>query len=212
MFGFLKKKEFLNAQIKAFPKECREDVIFVCRQLSYRNLCNSSLYCRDFFIQDGKDYDWQTSNGEQIQIPSRIYITDQPDSVQSGFSERQKMIYHCMFSRSCDGYIREEHIRWLLSSVLPEWAKIYIIKICGEYVVEILQAVYGFLSKVDCTEYKQVCALNLKNMQSGHSRMISYWNEFYRYDCYRYQDYIGKKLYAECFGYRKTGQKRIIIE
>jgi len=39
--------------------------------------------------------------------------------------------------------------------------------------------------------------------------MISYWNEYYRYDCYRFKDYIGKKLYSECFGYNKTGQKAI---
>ena len=39
--------------------------------------------------------------------------------------------------------------------------------------------------------------------------MISYWNEYYRYDYYRYKEYIGKKLYGECFGYNKTGQKSI---
>ena len=112
-------------------------------------------------------------------------------------------------SRSSDGYVREEHIKELLKTDLPEWAIPYVIKICDEYVIEILQTVYDSLSRQDCRKYKEICALNFEYIKRAHTRMISYWNEFYRWDCYRYENYIGKKLYLDCFGYSKTGQKSI---
>ena len=112
-------------------------------------------------------------------------------------------------SRSSDGYVREKHIKALLKSDPPVWAMPYVIKICDEYVVEILQTVYDLLISRDCTEYRRLCALNFDYLKRAHTRMISYWNEVYRWDCYRYCDYIGKKLYRDCFGYFRTGQKTI---
>ena len=210
MFWFAKKRRFIEAQIRAFPAEYREDVIAICKKLSFRQLHDDRLLCaHDYFIQYGRGFDWLLSNGDRIKIPCRIYMDDRADSVLCELNEVQKIIYHCMFSRSCDGYTREKHIRMLLSKDLPEWAKIYVIKICDEYVVEILQAVYESLCKKDCTKYKEISARNIENIKVGHNRMISYWQRFYRYDCYWYKDYIGKKLFAECFGYKKTGQKRI---
>ena len=126
------------------------------------------------------------------------------------FSESfQSVIAARLMSRSSDGYVREEHIKELLKTDLPEWAIPYVIKICDEYVIEILQTVYDSLSRQDCRKYKEICALNFEYIKRAHTRMISYWNEFYRWDCYRYENYIGKKLYLDCFGYSKTGQKSI---
>lgn len=119
------------------------------------------------------------------------------------------MIYHCIFSRSYDGYVRQKHIEVLLDSATSEWAMPYIIKICDEYVKEILEIVYQKLNGRNCEKYKKLCDINFDYFKLGHCRMISYWNEYYRYECYRYQEYIGKKLYGECFGYNKTGQKSI---
>ena len=41
--------------------------------------------------------------------------------------------------------------------------------------------------------------------------MIAYWSGFYRFECYYYKDYAGKKLFSEVFGMRKSGQKIIEI-
>lgn len=203
LFYMIKRKRFFSQLKNAFPKEFYEDVKTVCGALGLKsyNEHNKTL-CSD------EKTEWKLLMGEEIQIPYRVYISDKL-SFGEKLTARQELIYHCIFSRSYDGYVRQKHIEALLDSDTPEWAMPYIIKICDEYVKEILEVVYRKLQGKSCEVYKALCAVNFDYFKLGHSRMISYWNEYYRYDCYRYKDYIGKKLYRECFGYGKTGQKSI---
>ena len=197
-----KKKRLFSKLTKAFPKEYTADIEAVCNTLSATSMAfNGALY-------SDETTEWRLPSGENILIPYRIYISDKllfPNKL----TERQILIYHCIFSRSYDGYIRQKHIEALLDSNTPEWAMPYIVKICDEYVYAILETVYQKLQGKNCEKYKILCQLNFDYFKFGHCRMISYWNEYYRYDCYRYKEYIGKKLYSECFGYNKTGQKSI---
>ncbi len=205
LFDFLRKGSLFFPQLeKGFPTELFSDVKAVCNALSVKSIAYS------WALYSNEKSRWGLLSGEKIAIPYRIYVTDKlilPDQL----TERQQMIYHCIFSRSYDGYVRQKHIEALLDSDPPEWVLPYIIKICDEYIKEILEAVYLRLKDKNCEKYKALCQLNFDTFKRGHSRMISYWNEFYRYECYRYNDYIGKKLYRECFGYNKTGQKTIIF-
>jgi hypothetical protein len=103
--------------------------------------------------------------------------------------------------------VREKHIAALLAEKaenLPDWAIPYIIKVCDEYVVEILQVVYDNLKDRNTDKFKNFCAENEVAFCKSYNRMISYWNEFYRKDCCRYKDYVGRKLFIECFGARCT--------
>lgn len=117
------------------------------------------------------------------------------------------VVYHCIFSRSCDGYVREKHIKALLSCDLPAWAIPYIIKVSDEYVIEILESIYQSLKNINTDDFKAICHKNLQSFLYGHDRMISYWNEFYRIQCYRYHNYVGYKLYKECYGYTLSLEK-----
>ena len=201
LFQPQKKALFLRLS-KAFPEQCAADVAAVIEALhSIRPVKVTAFY----FDHTAK---WQLPSGEQITLPYRICISDK---LRHGckLTAQQQIIWHCIGSRSVDGYVRQKHIEALLATDLPEWALPYIIKICDEYLVEILRIVYKSLSQRDCTAYKRICALNFDYIKLGHSRMISYWNEYYRYDYYKYSDYVGKKLYRECFGFSKTGQKHI---
>ena len=184
--------------IRAFPLYLRNDVKEICKNIrvNEKNYCDSST-------------EWLLSSGEVITMPYRIIVKDYFGGNLRALTPTQKTIYHCIMSRSPDGYVRERHIRSLLETDIPEWAMPFVIKICDEYVVEILQTVYDTLSQQNCRKYKELCALNFEYVKRAHTRMISYWNEFYRWDCYRYESYIGKKLYRDCFGYSKTGQKSI---
>ena len=197
-----KKNRFFSQLVKAFPKEYATDVEAVCHALTM----TSKAY--DGALYSNEVTDWQLTTGERITMPYRVYVSDRL-AFQYRLTQRQTLIYHCIFSRSYDGYVREKHIQALLDLDTPEWAMPFVIKICDEYVKEILETVYQKLQGKNCEAYKSLCRLNFDYIQRGHTRMISYWNEFYRWDCYRYSDYIGKKLYSECFGYRKTGQKNI---
>ena len=197
-----KKKRLFSKLTKAFPKEYAADIEAVCNAVTVRSKAFHGALYSDQATQ------WCLPSGENISIPYRIYISDKL-LFPSGLTERQMLIYHCIFSRSYDGYIRQKHIEALLDASTPEWAMPYIVKICDEYVSAILETVYQKLKNKNCEKYKALCQLNFEYFKLGHCRMISYWNAYYRYNCYRYKAYIGKKLYSECFGYNKTGQKCI---
>ncbi|MCL2816900.1 MAG: hypothetical protein FWD39_00745 [Clostridiales bacterium] len=122
-------------------------------------------------------------------------------------SATEKTILHCIYSRSCDGYIREKHVRALLSEEFPAWAIPYIVKVCDEYILEILQVVYENLKERNTDEIKRFCAANREVFCKSYDRMTSYWNEYYRtwneyygHDCYELKNYAGRKLFVECFG------------
>lgn len=203
LFFFRTKRIGFSEMLKkAFPKEYAKDAEEVCKGLTVKSKAYNGILYTDEVTE------WRLSSGETISVPYRIYVSDKA-AFQCKLTPVQKMIYHCIFSRSYDGYVRQKHIEALLDCDVPEWAMPYIIKICDEYVKEILEAVYEKLKDKNCESYKDVCRRNFDYFKKGHSRMISYWNEYYRYDHYRYRDYIGKKLYGECFGYGKTGQKTI---
>lgn len=149
---------------------------------------------------------WDLESGTVIEFPYRIWFCDDL-AAGTGFSEVERMVYDCIFSRSCDGFVRERHIREILKGEFPEWAFPYVVKVCDEYVMEILESVYEGLRDRDNTEIQRFCSHNLKQFLYGYDRMISYWNEFYRDRCKNYRDYIGRKLYMECLGYSRSMER-----
>lgn len=198
-----KRKNFIENISKAFPSKYRRDVLYVCNSLSFDCVAIDGRFCST------ESTEWILKSHERIKIPYRIYLNDSLSNYTKEFNEIQEIILHCIFSRSYDGYVREKHIGYLLESSLPEWVLPYIIKVCDEYVIQILETVYDVLKERDCAKLREICRLNLDYFKLGYCRMISYWNEYYRGDCYFYKNYIGKKLYDECFGYRKNGQRTI---
>ena len=159
---------------EGFPKELRDHVQLVATAISKKTYNNVKI-----------DQSEQTCNrilttSEKITFPYRIYYADNYDDFACKFSPLQKMIYNCIFSRSCNGFVREKHIASILSVPFPTWAIPYIIKICEEYVVEILETVYQYLNGMDTEDIKLSCRINAKPFLCGHDRMISYWNEYYR--------------------------------
>lgn len=202
LFFRTKRKRFVSRLLKAFPSEYAADVEAVCDTLKIKSEAyDGSLYSE-------ASTKWRLPTGETVDIPYRIYVREEEDQGNK-LTPRQRAVYRCIFSRSYDGYVRQKHIEALLDSELFDGALPYVVKVCDEYVTEILESVYQRLSDRGCEEYKELCELNFDYIKLAHARMISYWNENCRYDCYRYKDYVGKKLYRDCFGYGKTGQKRI---
>lgn len=209
LFHYFKRKELLCVLQKAFPRECEEDVAAVVNRLSLTKKGRDTLsYYTNKRLTAG-EISYTLLTGERVTLPYRLYIDERRGDAEQGLSERQRFIYHALFSRSYDGYTREKHAKALITHHSPAWVIPYILELSGEYVKEILEAVYRRLSTVNTIPYRRVCALNFERTTRLHARMICYWNERYRYECYRYRDYIGKRLFAECFGYRKTGQKKI---
>ena len=183
--------------IDGFPSCLIETVQKLTGQIPLKTYNNVNVYETEEKIT-------YSLSGQSIHFPYRIYIQEMENEVFLKMSDKQKMIIGCIYSRSCDGFVREKHIRNLLSMDYPEWVIPYIFKVCDEYVVEILQIVYDNLKDKNTESIKQFCANNRNSFCKSYNRMISYWNEFYRHDCYRYENYIGRKLFIECFGASRT--------
>ncbi|USK68523.1 hypothetical protein [Peribacillus asahii] len=184
-----------------FPNNLRDDVIKVIGLIPQKPYNNVTIG----ESQDTVEY-FQDDN--VIKFPYRIYYIDISDKFIDNLSVQQKMILHCIYSRSCDGFVRQKHLNSLLLMDYEDWAIPYIVKICDEYVVEILEMTYDILKEQDTEPIKRFCLENIGTFCKSYSRMISYWNEYYRYKYNNFQQYIGRKLFRDCFGYSKSMERR----
>lgn len=145
-------------------------------------------------------------------IPARIYFIDDEKAYDELEDKEEKLIYDCIFTRSCDGYVRQRHLRNILADDFPEWCMPYILKLSAEYVVEIIDDIYRGLRTRDNTQFRAFCANNPYMFRRSYTRMVSYWNEFYRQECHRFHDYVGYRLYKECFGYSRKYERLTLKE
>lgn len=184
-----------------FPNYLRDDVTTVVGKIPHKTYNNVTIGVSEDTFQYFQD-------NKVIRFPYRTYYIDISDAVKENLSQRQKMILHCIYSRSCDGFVRQKHIYSLLQMDYEDWAIPYIVKICDEYVVEILEMTYDILEEQDTERIKGFCLENIVPFCKSYNRMISYWNEFYRYKYNNFQKYVGRKLFRDCFGYSKSMERR----
>ena len=185
----------------AFPKDLEEAVSKVF------NLILNDTYNKAIDGESPDSVEYLLGNSI-IQIPYRIYYNDHSDSFINELNAREKMILHCIFSRSHDGFIRQKHVKSLLSMEYEDWAIPYIVKICDEYIVEILEMTYLILQEQDTERIKEFCYQNSVSFCKSYGRMISYWNEYYRNEHKNFKHYVGRKLFRECFGYSRTMENK----
>ena len=181
----------------AFPQYLKEEVSRVCHLISKHTYNTVTL-------KQSPDIIEYSLNDYIIKIPYRIYNTDQSNSFINELNSREKMILHCIYSRSADGFVRQKHLKSLLSMDYEDWAIPYIVKICDEYIVEILEMTYVTLQQQDTERIKKFCLQNSASFCKSYNRMISYWNGFYRYEHKNFKQYVGRKLFRECFGYSRA--------
>ena len=197
---FIIKKTFTNDMVlNGFPSHLKKDVKKALKIIPMK------LYSNMVGNMGQESY---VINGEKIVFPSRTYHFDISDNKLKKLNKLQQNILHCIYTRNCDGYVREKHLKKLLNSDYYDWAIPYIVKICDEYVIEILEITYSVLKEKNTDKIKEFCIENREVFCKGYNRMISYWNEYYRDRCYDYKDYIGKKLFVECFGYSHLLEKK----
>lgn len=182
--------------LHSFPEEVVEDVIIVASSLPQELYKTNSKFGADKSLCR-----YTLMNGEKISFPYRIYGIEKLE-VPSFFTFTQNLIFHAFLSRSDKGIIREEHIRAILEEDYPDWIFPYIIKLSDEYVIEILDVIYYYLSRQNCKNIQHFCKLNLQSFKRSYSRMVSYWNEYYR-SC-MFCNYVGKKLFVDCYGYHNS--------
>lgn len=114
------------------------------------------------------------------------------------------MIYWCLQTRNSDGKIREKYVRKILESDYPSWAIPYIIEASTDYVIEIVTAIYERVKGKPNDAIRTYYKSDLKRFRRDYSKMLSYWNAYYRQRYPRYEDYPGYKLFTECYGFKKN--------
>ena len=188
---------------KLFPSELNKDVLYV-----------ESLI-------EKYDFDHKYDSKIKLDFDNREYFNEIPNTEFNKLNSIQKLIYACILTRNYNGYIREKYMKYVLDQEIKEFEIPFIIKLSEEYVVEIVDLIYNRLKGRDCSMIKAWYKSHQKRMDKSISRMISYWNEYYRifnsdydktvsgslnkiyynkYSCEHIYDYVGYKLYTEIFG------------
>lgn len=203
LLGILKSKfnkRYGKNIYKSFPNNLRKDLTIVLSIIPKKTYNNISVGVSDETIN-------YKLNDSSIEIPYRIYFVDISDSEYKQLNNVQKRILCCLYTRSCEGYIREKYLKKLLSSSLDEWSIPFIVKLCDEYVIEILKVIYDMLKDRNNDDVKEFCLRNKEAINRGYQRMISYWNEYYRDKEPDFRKYIGRKIFRECLGYDRSFEK-----
>lgn len=161
--------------------------------LAYMNMDMDRWHNEEYLLLDDS----------RISFPDRICFADDKEAYDKLTTKEEKLIYHCIFTRSNNGYVREKHLRAILAEDFTEWCFPYILKLSSEYVVELLDIIYEAFKEKDNSLFQAFCMNNPYMFRYCHSRMVSYWNEYYRDFYPQYRKYVGCYLYRDCFGYKK---------
>ena len=109
-----------------FPECLKNELEIVLKHIDMKNNGTSSDYTEG---------PCKLLDGSKIQYPYRIYFNDDEGKYQELNTKEQKLIYHCIFSRSYNGYVREKHLRAILEEDYPEWCMPYIWRLSAEYII-----------------------------------------------------------------------------
>lgn len=178
----------------AFPSSMRQNVEEVIKILPFsRNvlLADGKIHQVDSLIHSLE----QTVhlNSELLKIPYRLYFDEPQNEKKEQLTVLQMTILHCIYSRHHNGFVRQRHLEQLLDSndyfVIP-----YTFQLLGEYVIEILEVLDKHINDKTISNYVRFINENPKYWQQTESRMISYWNEYYRRQFPKLKDFIGKQI------------------
>jgi hypothetical protein len=139
--------------------------------------------------------------GEILMIPYRIDVNERSGN---NLTEQQQTILHCLFLRHHDGFVRQQNLEKLIHKtdtfVVP-----FVFQLLGEYVIEILEVANQHINENTMDIYLKIKQENPKYWQQTQSRMISYWNEYYRNKYPKLNNYIGKQIFDR---FEKTSSKQ----
>ena len=177
-------RDFQRFYLNAFPQYLEEDVLVVLNYLqSYSTKFHSKHTYQVFVKQD------------VIHLPVRTYFKLPNNPQFSNFPIIQQKILCCIYTRHHDGFIRQTMLERLLNSPLDDFVIPYVFQLLGEYVQEILKTIEPYINENNHILFAQFILENPKYFQITESRIISYWNEYYRHTQNKYfKDYIGAKI------------------
>ncbi|MEV0347713.1 GNAT family N-acetyltransferase [Nonomuraea sp. NPDC050680] len=133
---------------------------------------------------------------DRVAIPQRVY---HPEIAPEGLSPRQQTILHCLFTRHHDGFVRQRHLRQIVTRTEP-WVLPYILELAGDHVIEIVTEVHAALADLTAPgsalrqPYGRFVADNPDLLTLIEQRTASYWACHHRKKFPRLADYPGRRL------------------
>ncbi|GEK01565.1 hypothetical protein TNCT1_38410 [Streptomyces sp. 1-11] len=137
--------------------------------------------------------------GQQVLIPGRLYNDEPPTDAVASLSSRQRQLLHCLYSRHCDGVVRQRHLEKVIVSTDP-WVVPYVVQLVSEYVLEILVVICDELRDLatpgTCGHlaYGQFIVDNPAFFARTQRRVVSYWSCYYRGTYESFRSYPGCTL------------------
>lgn len=190
----MKKDNKLEQQriLNAFPAALLQDVEKVIEILPIKEV-NNPIHSTEQLLYLDK---------EALKIPCRIYFNEPGLDKEELLTGLQKTILHCIYLRHHNGYVRQRRLERLVDNteyfVIP-----FTFQLLGEYVMEILEVLEKHINTTTIHGYARFITENPKYWTQTESRMISYWNQYYRHPMYpdylppKYptrKEYVGQKI------------------
>ncbi|MEV6583088.1 hypothetical protein AB0M92_33570 [Streptomyces sp. NPDC051582] len=137
--------------------------------------------------------------GQKILIPYRLYNDEPPTDAVASLSSRQRQLLHCLYSRHCDGLVRQRHLEKVVDSTNP-WVVPFVVQLVGEYVLEILVVICDELRDLATPgtggylAYGQFIVDNPAFFARVQRQVVSYWSCYYRGTYASFRGYPGCTL------------------
>jgi len=179
--------------LKAFPTKLKNDVEVVLNILPLREnkikLFDGIIYKVENLIHSSSFI--VLLNSETLSIPYRLYFNEPNIEDENKLTETQRAILNCIYTRHHNGHLRQKRLQMLRNKndifTIP-----FSLQLLGEYVYEIYEELDVHINETTINLYKQFIYENPIYWQRTESRMISYWNAYYRQRFPKLQDYIGR--------------------
>lgn len=198
MINWFKKEKHTEYKDKlrdAFPKALRSEVDAV---LSIMPFDDNNVKRTGQQIINVDNLVFPTSltvqlDSELLSIPYRIYFNEPDIEEENKLTDIQKTILNCIYLRHFDGYLRQRRLEYLVDKN-DNWIIPFTMQLLGEYVFEILQVLDKHVNDKAIDSYVKFVRENPKYWKQTESRMISYWNEYYRRQYPNLENYLGRQL------------------
>lgn len=171
-----------NSQIiqQAFPKNMETISLSMLENLK-EEAFKISDYENSYFLE-----------GEKLVLPYRVYCEPHLLAYYIGQYEELRLVAFCLLTRHYNGYVREKYLKEIIGSN-EIWVIPFIVQLLGEYVVEIIQIIYCRFDEVNKKNLIVFIKENPQFWELTKSRVISYWNCYYRWRGIK-GDYVGFKV------------------
>lgn len=127
--------------------------------------------------------------GESLFVPERLACSENAlwRVIDASKGERRSLAL-CVGTRHTDGRVREDCLRQVLG-VDQAWVAPFVVRLLGEYVIEIVEAIAAALPSLDAAHLAPFVQQNPAFMANTRRRATSYWNCYHRGRYPRLADY-----------------------